>query len=180
MKIILGLGNPETKYDNTYHNVGFFAIDRLAQKFNVAFTKKYCEGVVAEAYYHREKILLVKPQTFMNLSGNCALALKNKFKIDTKNIYVILDDIDLKKGTVRFRESGSGGTHNGLKNIVLRLGTEDIPRLRIGIGRDEKMDLASYVLSRIDEESKKLIEKATSDGLELLLEKVKENNANSN
>ena len=175
MKVIVGLGNPESKYDQTYHNIGFFAIDKLAQKFGVEFkTSKIKSGLVAEAYYHREKVLLVKPTTYMNLSGKCVLELKNKFKLDSKDFYIILDDIDLKKGAYRFRISGSAGTHNGLRNIIALLSTEDIARLRIGIDRDERMDLATYVLSRIDKDSKVLIEKAVDEGIEVLLQRLKE------
>lgn len=175
MKVVVGLGNPENKYLQTYHNIGFCAVEKLASKFGVDFkSTKFCNGLVAEAYYHREKVLLVKPSTYMNLSGQCVLELKNKFKLDSKDFYIILDDIDLKKGSFRYRQSGSAGTHNGLRNIISLLKTEDIARLRIGIGRDERMDLADYVLSKIDKDSKIVIDKAVDEGIELLLQRLKE------
>lgn len=171
MKIIVGLGNPEKKYEQTYHNIGFVCVDKLANMLGAKFTKNDCNGQIAECYFHREKILLVKPQTYMNLSGNCVEALKRKFKIDNKDIFIILDDIDLDKGKFRFRENGSGGTHNGLRHIVAKLG-QDVNRLRIGIGRDERLDLADYVLSRISQENMKIILPAIEDGLNNLLTKI--------
>lgn len=171
MKIIVGLGNPEKKYEQTYHNIGFVCVDKLASMLGAKFTKNDCNGQIAECYFHREKILLVKPQTYMNLSGNCVEALKRKFKIDNKDIFIILDDIDLDKGKFRFRENGSGGTHNGLRHIVAKIG-QDVNRLRIGIGRDEILDLADYVLSKISQENMKMILPAIEDGLNNLLTKI--------
>ena len=171
MKIIVGLGNPERKYDNTYHNVGFMAIDKIASLLGTSFKKTDCNGLIAETFFHKEKLFLVKPQTYMNLSGNCVEQLKRKYKLDNKNIFIILDDIDLPRGAFRFRESGSGGTHNGLKHIVSKVG-QDVQRLRIGIGRDEKLELADYVLSKISNENMKIIVSSISEGINVLLENV--------
>ena len=149
MKIVIGLGNYGTKYEHTYHNIGFDVLDEIAGRLDISFTKKMCKGLVAEARLGREKILLVKPQTYVNLSGLCVKELKQKFK--DARILVIADDIDLPKGNLRYKEHGSGGTHNGLRNIVEERG-EDFERLRVGIGRDIFMDLADYVLSKYDRE----------------------------
>lgn len=147
MKIVVGLGNYEPKYDHTYHNIGFDVVDEIAKRLGASFTKKMCKGLVAECRLGREKLLLVKPQTFVNLSGYCVKELKSKFK--DARFLVICDDIDLPKGNFRYKERGSGGTHNGLRNIVEQVG-EDFERIRVGIGRDIFMDLADYVLSKYD------------------------------
>lgn len=166
MKIVVGLGNYEPKYDHTYHNIGFDVVDEIAKRFGASFTKKMCKGLVAECRLGREKLLLVKPQTFVNLSGYCVKELKSKFK--DARFLVICDDIDLPKGNFRYKERGSGGTHNGLRNIVELIG-EDFERVRVGIGRDIFMDLADYVLSKYDKEVfAPIIEKVADEVLERL------------
>ena len=166
MKIVVGLGNYEPKYDHTYHNIGFDVVDEIAKRLGASFTKKMCKGLVAECRLGREKLLLVKPQTFVNLSGYCVKELKNKFK--DARFLVICDDIDLPKGNFRYKERGSGGTHNGLRNIVELIG-EDFERVRVGIGRDIFMDLADYVLSKYDKEVfAPIIEKVADEVLERL------------
>lgn len=149
MKIVVGLGNYEPKYEHTYHNIGFDVVDEIAKKLDLSFSKKMCKGLVAEGRLGREKLILVKPLTYMNLSGLCVKELKQKFK--DARILVIADNIDLPKGNIRYKERGSGGTHNGLRNIVKEIG-EDFERIRVGIGRDIFMDLADYVLSKYDKE----------------------------
>ena len=166
MKIVVGLGNYEPKYDHTYHNIGFDVVDEIAKRLGASFTKKMCKGLVAECRLGREKLLLVKPQTFVNLSGYCVKELKSKFK--DARFLVICDDIDLPKGNFRYKERGSGGTHNGLRNIVELIG-EDFERVRVGIGRDIFMDLADYVLSKYDKEVfAHIIEKVADEVLERL------------
>jgi len=147
--IIIGLGNPGREYDKTYHNLGFMAIDLIAEDLSLTFSKKTKNAIYGEGNINGKKVILVKPQTYMNLSGEAVAIFKNKYK--DANIIVVCDDIDLPKGTVRFRENGSGGTHNGLRNIVSHIG-QDFARVKIGCGRDEKMDLADYVLSKIRDE----------------------------
>lgn len=160
MILIVGLGNPDKKYEKTYHNVGFLSLDAINVALDGKFSKKYGKALISEVFYNGEKIILAKPQTYMNLSGESVLAIKNKFKIDNKDILIILDDIDLPVGKIRFRESGSAGTHNGLRNIIALLGNQEIPRLRIGIGQDKNLDLADYVLSQIKEQDMPLIQDA--------------------
>ena len=172
MFLIVGLGNPEKKYDLTYHNVGFLTIDKLAEELDVKFSKTYCKASVAEAFINGQKVLLAKPKTYMNLSGASVQSFKNKFKLKNTEILVIVDDIDLPKGTYRYRESGSAGTHNGMRSIVQNVGP-DFKRLRIGIKPEEKpFDLADYVLSKIDKDSFLLLDKVTDEVIDFIFEKV--------
>ena len=147
MVIVVGLGNPDAKYAGNYHNIGFETIDALAERFGISVDKKKFKALVGEGVINGEKVLLVKPQTYMNLSGESVVLLKEKFK--DARIIVVVDDIDLPKGNIRYREHGSAGTHNGLRSIVSYIG-QDFERVKIGIGRDISMDLADYVLSKFD------------------------------
>ena len=162
MKIIIGLGNPDGKYKNTYHNVGFNIVDLFAQKNRLKFDKKKCQSVLAIG----EGFVLAKPQTYMNLSGNAVSELKKYFKVSNADILIVLDDIDMQKGKVRFRLDGSAGTHNGLRDIVAKVGST--PRLRVGVGRDKTMDLADYVLSDIDYQSEQSLAPAYEGACELI------------
>lgn len=159
MKMIFGLGNPELKFDGTPHNCGFFAVDKLAEEFGGTFGKKKMQGIMAEIIVENEKVMLIKPQTYMNSSGECILKYVKKFKVPLNNILVISDDIDLPAGTIRFRQKGSAGSHNGLKSVVFSLKSTEFPRLRIGVGKPpEHMDLKDFVLSKLTPENKQLIE----------------------
>lgn len=163
MKIIVGLGNYDKKYEHTYHNIGFEVLDTIALRLGLKFDNQKYKALIAEGRYNGEKIMLVKPLTFMNLSGECLTLLKKKYK-DAK-ILVVVDDIDLPKGNIRYRERGSAGTHNGLRSIVSYIG-EEFERVKVGIGRDISMDLAEFVLSKFDEEEfKPIIDRAVSEVL---------------
>lgn len=176
MKIIAGLGNIDRKYNKTYHNIGFRAVDRFAEKLDLHFTKTMCDAIVAEGFFNGEKILLIKPTTYMNLSGISIREFCQKFKLETKDVYVFVDDIDLPLGKIRYRESGSGGTHNGLKSIV-RETDENFKRIKIGVGRDEKFsDLADFVVSRIPEDKLEIIDNEIEQACDLLIDKLKDNN----
>lgn len=153
MIAIVGLGNVGLAYEKTYHNMGFMAIDNFAKKNGFKFNKSKYAGSVAEGVFDGAKVVLLKPSTFMNLSGQSVLKMVKMLKLDLKNLLVIYDDIDLPVGTIRIRKSGSAGTHNGMRNIISLLGTENFARLRIGIGRDEKLNLADYVLSKVSAEN---------------------------
>lgn len=159
MKIVVGLGNPGKEYENTYHNIGFKVVDELSNRFGIKLSKKGCKSIYGEAKIDGQKILLVKPQTFMNLSGEAVVMFKQKFK--DAEIFVVSDDIDLPKGVLRFREHGSAGTHNGLRNIVSFIG-EDFKRLRVGIGKPDG-DLKDFVLSKMDNDFDKIIVSATDE-----------------
>ena len=162
MKIIVGLGNPEGKYMNTYHNVGFSVVDIFAKKNGLKFSTTKCRAEIAKG----EDFIIAKPNTYMNLSGDSVYELKRYFKVPLENILVVLDDIDMPKGKIRFRQLGSAGTHNGLRDIVNKVGIT--PRLRIGIGRDSRMDLKDYVLSTIDQASKEILSSSYENACELI------------
>lgn len=148
MIAIVGLGNPGKNYEKTVHNLGYMAIDYFASNNGLNFSKSKYFGSVAEGMVCGEKVILLKPETFMNLSGKSVENMVNMLKLDLSNLIVILDDIDLEFSSIRVRSKGSAGTHNGLRDIVSKLG-ENFSRIRIGAGRPDNIDLATYVLSRI-------------------------------
>ncbi len=180
MKLIVGLGNPGKEYEGTYHNVGFHFLDTLSQKLGIKINKKESKSLIGEGKIETknglEKIILAKPQTYMNLSGEAVVALKNKYKVNVKDIYIISDDIDLPVGKFRYREKGSAGTHNGLRNIIQLLGDENFKRIRIGIGKNENIDLADYVLSKISKENLKIIDNTIAEVIEFLINNLESNN----
>ena len=161
MYLIAGLGNPGLKYRNTRHNVGFSAVDCLAKNLGLRFTKKRFRGVTAEGTVGGEKVILLKPHTYMNLSGQALAEAANFYHLTPDKIIVFYDDIDLDLGRLRIKASGSAGTHNGMRSIISCLGRQDFPRIRIGIGKNPPyMDLAAYVLSKLTKDQKALIEDA--------------------
>lgn len=170
MKMIVGLGNPGSVYENTYHNLGFIAVTRLADKYDIRLDKAKFNALYGQGNINGEKVLVVKPLTFMNLSGQAVKAFADYYKILPQDIIVFCDDIDIPKGTSRYRQKGSAGTHNGLKNIIYCLDSQDFKRIRIGAGNDKTMDLKDYVLSKIDDESMSAISPAIDEGIAKLLE----------
>lgn len=150
MKIIVGLGNPGAKYETTRHNVGFITADLLADAFDTEVSLHGMLCLYNTFRYQGEKVLVVKPQTFMNLSGECVGQLARYYKVENEDILVIADDLSLPVGTMRFRPGGSSGGHNGLKSIIAHLGGDDFPRLKIGIGRGD--DVIDYVLGHFGKE----------------------------
>jgi len=158
MIAVVGLGNPGKNYEKTVHNMGYMAIDFFADKVGANFTKNKYYGKVAEVMLSGEKVILLKPETFMNLSGKSVEDLVHSLKLDIEKVLVLVDDIDLDFGKFRIRSKGSAGTHNGLRDIVHRLG-ENFPRVRIGVGRPEFGDLMSYVLSRVSDEKLEILDK---------------------
>ena len=162
MKIIVGLGNPDGKYNKTYHNVGFNVVDLFAKNNNLKFNGTKCKASICKG----DGFILAKPNTYMNLSGDSVCELKKYFKVSLSDILIVLDDIDLAKGKIRFRQAGSAGTHNGLRDIVNKVGIT--PRLRVGIGRDSNMDLKDYVLSTIDPVSKETLSISYNNACELI------------
>lgn len=148
MLIIVGLGNPGKEYENTFHNMGFRAVDALAEKIGKNLKKAECNALTVTFSKKGDKIVLAKPLTFMNSSGEAVKGLVAKYKAKPEEVVVIYDDIDLPRHTLRARASGSAGTHNGMRSIVSLLGTEGFKRIRIGIGRGPG-DLADYVLSDV-------------------------------
>lgn len=149
MYIIAGLGNPTMQYEGTRHNAGFDVIDALADKYNISVDGRKNRAYIGKGIIEGQKVLLVKPQTYMNLSGESIGGLVDYFKIDEEqDLIVIYDDISLSPGQIRIRKKGSAGGHNGIKNIIAHLGTQVFPRIKVGVGeKPKKYDLADYVLS---------------------------------
>lgn len=160
MKIIAGLGNPGKEYENTKHNVGFLTIDILAEKYDIKVNKIKFKGLVGEGMIGSEKVILVKPQTYMNLSGQCIREIAAFYKIDMEDLVIIYDDIDLPMGNLRIRKKGSAGTHNGMRSIIYDLQDDGFPRVRVGIGGERKGDLANYVISGFSGDDRELIKEA--------------------
>lgn len=161
MYIIAGLGNPTKEYEKTRHNVGFDVIDVLADQMNVSLSEKKFKGCYAKGMLGGEKVILLKPLTFMNLSGESIRAAADFYKVDPEHIIVIYDDISLDVGQLRIRKKGSAGGHNGIKSIIAHLGTQEFPRIKVGVGdKPPRMDLADYVLGRFSKEDRVIMEDA--------------------
>lgn len=159
MYLIVGLGNPEPEYIMTRHNMGFDAINLVAQKYNIEFNKKDFEGVYGVGNIEGEKVILLKPQTYMNLSGQCIKPFIDFYKIPLENVLVIYDDMDVEIENIKIRKKGGPGTHNGAKSVVHELVSEDFPRIRVGVGKPiDEYDAIDYVIGKLDEEQYKKLE----------------------
>lgn len=160
MFVIAGLGNPGKKYENTRHNAGFMAIDALAEKYGISVTEKKHKALCGTGIINGVKVLLVKPQTFMNLSGESIGEIMNFYKLDAEEeLLVIFDDISLAPGNIRIRKKGSAGGHNGIKSIIAHTGTQGFMRIKVGVGeKPSGWDLADYVLAQLPKEEKETIE----------------------
>ena len=171
MYLIVGLGNPGKEYDGTRHNIGFEAINYIANKYNIELNRIKFKGVFGEGFINNEKIILLKPTTYMNLSGESIREVINFYKIHTVNIIVLYDDISLDVGRMRIREKGSAGGHNGIKSIISNLGTDVFPRIKIGVG-GAKGSLVSHVLGRFSQEELTVLTKtisATEEAVEMMI-----------
>jgi peptidyl-tRNA hydrolase, PTH1 family len=163
MKFIIGLGNPGPKYENTRHNVGFWVIDELSEKWGIPLNKEKWKALVGEGNVQGEKVILMKPLTFMNLSGESVGPALHYLKGDIEDIVVIYDDLDLPVGQVRLRLKGSAGGHNGMKSIISHLGTQEFKRIKIGIDRPPvKSAVTQYVISPFAKEELPIIKEAVS------------------
>lgn len=160
MFIIAGLGNPDRKYEGTRHNVGFEVIDRIAEKYNIDVDTKKHKALIGKGVILGQKVILAKPQTYMNLSGESIRSLTDYYKIDEEHeLLIIYDDINLAPGHLRIREKGSAGGHNGIKNIIANLGTQVFPRIRVGVGeKPSGYDLADYVLGHFSKAEREIME----------------------
>ena len=160
MFIIAGLGNPTKQYEGTRHNVGFEVIDRISEKYNIDVDAKKHRAFIGKGMIEGQKVILAKPQTYMNLSGESIRSLLDYYKVDEeKELIIIYDDISLDVGQLRIRAKGSAGGHNGIKNIIANLGTDVFPRIKIGVGeKPKKYDLADYVLGHFSKEDRELME----------------------
>ena len=163
MYLIAGLGNPTKEYDKTRHNAGFSVIDVLADRYRIDVSEKKHKALCGRGVIEGQKVLLLKPQTFMNLSGESIRAAADYYKIAPEEMVVIYDDISLEPGQLRIRLKGSAGGHNGIKNIIANLGTQDFPRIKVGVGaKPPRMDLADYVLGRFPKSQREAF--ADADG----------------
>lgn len=174
MFIIAGLGNPTLRYEGTRHNVGFEVIDTLADKYNIAVETRKSRALIGKGIIAGQKVILVKPQTYMNLSGESIGALADYYKIDEeKELLVIYDDVSLDVGQLRIRRKGSAGGHNGIKNIIAHLGTDVFPRIKVGVGEKPKgYDLADYVLGHFSGEDREIMQESyrkAADAVEMIL-----------
>ena len=160
MHIIAGLGNPGRKYENTRHNLGFITVDRLAEEHGISVTKSKHKALIGEGRISGQKVLLVKPQTFMNLSGEAVRAVMDYYKEPVENLLVIYDDADIPAGAVRIRKKGGAGTHNGMRSVVSCLGGDGFARIRIGIGTQDDRDIVDHVLGGFTREEADVMREA--------------------
>lgn len=161
MYLIIGLGNPGKEYEHTRHNAGFDAIDLLADKYNISVNTKKFQALIGDGIIENKRVMLVKPQTFMNLSGNSIREIVNFYHLSNEEILVIYDDISLNVGDIRLRNKGSAGGHNGIKSIISNIGTEVFDRIKIGVGeKREKQDLADHVLSKMGKSDREEFDEA--------------------
>lgn len=174
MYLIVGLGNPEEEYSKTRHNMGFEVINELSKKYNIKVNKNKFNALYGTGTIGKEKVILVKPQTYMNLSGNSVKEFVDFYKISKEEILVIYDDMDIGTGKIKIRKKGSAGGHNGMKSIISMLGTEEFTRIRIGIGRPEHNgDDINYVIGSIPEEEIPKLEEGVEKAKEAVIEILK-------
>ena len=174
MYLIVGLGNPESDYSKTRHNMGFNVINNLSKEFNIEVNKSKFKSLYGSGIVNGEKIILLKPQTFMNLSGEALVEVMNFYKILPEELIVIYDDIDIDPGFIRIRKNGSPGTHNGMKSITSLIGTQNFTRVRVGIGKPaEHIDMINHVIGHIPEEEKEVLDKGVEEATKAVLEIVK-------
>ena len=166
MYIICGLGNPGKDYESTRHNLGFMTLDVLSSRLGISVNKLKFRALIGEGRIGSEKVVLVKPQTYMNLSGEALRPIMEFYKEDPSHLLVVYDDIDLEPGTIRIRPFGSAGTHNGMRSVIYPLQTDRFPRIRIGEGKNGVIPLERYVLMRIPENEKKLVQEAVERAAE--------------
>ena len=169
MKLIVGLGNPGKEYDKTRHNAGFMTIDKIACKLNVELDKSKCKAIYGVCKYKDEKVIIAKPQTYMNLSGEAVVSLMHFYGIDINDLLVIHDDLDLPVGKIRLRMAGSSGGQKGMGNIIDLLGSKDIKRIRIGISNNKLIDTKDYVLGKFSKEEKEIFEESSNKAAEAVI-----------
>ena len=174
MYLIVGLGNPEEEYSHTRHNMGFDTVNKLAKQYEIEINKKKFKGVYGTGNIEGEKVIILKPQTYMNLSGESIKEAIDFYKIEGKNIIIIYDDIDIKPGIIKVRKTGGPGTHNGMKSVIQNIQMKEFPRVRVGIGMPEhKNDLINYVIGKIPKEEIEILDKSTTKAKEAVIEIIK-------
>lgn len=175
MYLIAGLGNPGSKYEYTRHNAGFLVIDDLAKKLNIKVNKLKFKSLIGEGFIGSEKVILMKPSTYMNDSGKAILDCFNYYNLTSDNLIVICDDIDIPFGTIRIKKKGSAGTHNGLKSIIYLIQSQDFCRIKVSVGQNENYDLKDFVLSQFSKKEFEVLEKEIEMSSEAAI-KIIENN----
>lgn len=173
MYLIVGLGNPEEEYSNTRHNMGFNVINKLAEEYKIDVNKNKFDALLGTGSIEGEKVILLKPQTYMNLSGKSIIQVVNFYKIPLQNVFVIYDDIDIAPGLIRIRKKGSSGSHNGMKSVVAELNSEDFARIRVGIGKPENNDMINYVIGKIPKEGQEPLEEGVLKAKQAVVEILK-------
>lgn len=174
MYLIVGLGNPEPEYSKTRHNMGFDVINKIANKYEIDISRTKFNGNYGSGVIEEEKVILLKPQTFMNLSGQSIKPFVDFYKIPLENVLVIYDDMDVEVGNIKIRKQGGPGTHNGAKSVVHELVSENFPRIRVGIGKPlDEYDAVDYVIGKIDEEDYLALEKGIDKAAEAIVEYIK-------
>ena len=173
MYLIVGLGNPEEEYSNTRHNMGFNVINKLAEEYKIDVNKNKFDALLGTGSIEGEKVILLKQQTYMNLSGKSIIQVVNFYKIPLQNVFVIYDDIDIAPGLIRIRKKGSSGSHNGMKSVVAELNSEDFARIRVGIGKPENNDMINYVIGKIPKEGQEPLEEGVLKAKQAVVEILK-------
>ncbi len=174
MFLIVGLGNPEQDYSGTRHNIGFDTVNKLSKQYNIEVNKKKFKGLYGTGIIENEKTIILKPQTYMNLSGESIKEIMDFYKLKEENLIVIYDDMDIELGVVKIRKTGGAGTHNGMKSVVENVGTTNFTKIRIGIGTPEnKSDLINYVIGYVPEEEKEILDKSTTIAKNAIIEIIK-------
>ena len=174
MYLIVGLGNPEPEYSNTRHNMGFDVINKLAKEYKIDINKSGFKSLYGTGIIEGEKVILCKPQTFMNLSGEAIAEIINFYKVNNEELIIVYDDIDIASGEIRVRKKGSAGSHNGMKSVIDHLGTTEFKRVRIGIGKPEyENDLINHVIKKTTTEERELLNKGINKGKESVVEILK-------
>lgn len=168
MKLIVGLGNPGREYENTRHNIGFQTIDKYASKIGISINKSKFNGLYGETMIFGDKVILLKPQSYINLSGEVIRKFVDFYKINLDDILIIHDDLDLEVGTYKIKQKGSSGGHNGLKNIELHLGTQEYKRIKIGISNNKNIDTKDYVLGKLSKDEEEKLNEVKSTVLDIV------------
>ena len=176
MFLIVGLGNPGSQYEDTRHNIGFKVVDNIAKEYNIEVNRQKFKGICGEGFINGEKVILLKPTTYMNLSGESIREVVDFYKLSNEDVLVIYDDISLDVGRLRIRDKGSAGGHNGIKSIITHLGTDVFPRIKVGVGQPN-VDLVNYVLGKFTKEEMEVlsesIEASTKATKEIISDDIK-------
>lgn len=172
MFLIVGLGNPGKEYEDTRHNIGFKVIDNIAKEYNIEINRQKFKGTYGEGFINGEKVMLLKPATYMNLSGESVREVLDFYNLDNDEILIIYDDISLELGTLRIREKGSAGGHNGIKSIIAHLGSDIFPRIKVGVGQPN-VNLVKYVLGKFTKEEMNVLEQSIEASTKATIEILK-------